>query len=63
MWYTTTHVVSSDTTTDLHELFVLFSQLKLLEFSPFLKNMNVYMYSYDKYFTIFVSLWYQTYNH
>ena len=43
-----TSVVSSDTTTDLREHFVLFSQLKSLEFSPFLKNTNVYRYSFHK---------------
>ena len=49
-------------TTHLQKNFVLFSCLKSSE-SSFLKNTNGYMYSHHKYFTIFVSVLYQTYNH
>ena len=45
-------LVVPDTTPDLHELFVLFSRLKLLESSQCLKITNIYINSYHKYFTI-----------
>lgn len=51
-----THIESSDKTTNLHELVVLFSSLKLLDSLPILKNTNVYMCLYHKYFTIQHSL-------
>ena len=48
-----TRVVSVIQLSDIHELLVLFHRLKSLESSPFLNNVNVYMFLYHKYFTIF----------
>ena len=54
--------VVADITPDFLELMVLFSQLKSLVSSPFLKMMNVFTYSYHKSFTIFAWVLYQPYN-
>ena len=49
--------------TAFHELFVLFSRLKSLETSQFLKNTNVCMCSFYKLFTALASVPCGIYNH
>ena len=48
--------------TDLHKLFVRFSHRRSLLSLRFSTNTNVYIHSCPKYFTIFTSVLYRTYN-